>query len=138
VSRSRSSGLYQTFRTRVVGRVAAQLCLFLLMTNLLAPLAWSTAQAGGGSDGFALCHAASAATSDRDAPAGHPNNQAIPHCPLCLVFGGNVWAPPSSAPEVLRAARLQDGSRPAAEDDGRPLGDILRLRPGPRAPPASA
>jgi hypothetical protein len=137
VTRKRSSGLCRLFRTRAIGRVAVQLCLFLLMANLVAPLAWAT-QAGGSSHGFVLCHTTSdGTTSDRNLPAGQPDDQMVPHCPLCLVFGGSVWVPPSTTAEIVRAALPREDAS-LRRDDDQPRGQTLRLRPSPRAPPASA
>jgi hypothetical protein len=138
VTRKRASGLCRLFRRRAIGRVAVQLCLFLMMANLIAPLAWATAQGGVASDGFVLCHVSpGSATSDRDLPADHQNDSVIPHCPLCLVFNGSVATPPSGAPEIVQTASFR-GDAPLVADDARPHGQTLRLHPSPRAPPASA
>jgi hypothetical protein len=139
LTRKRSSGLCRLFRTRAIGRVAVQLCLFLLMANLIAPLAWATAHGGASSDGFAICHTATdEADSGRAQPADHQHDQMVPQCPLRLVFSGSIRVPPSSAPEILRAARFRAHDEPPVGDDSQPRRQTLRLRPNPWAPPASA
>jgi hypothetical protein len=131
----RSSGLCRLFRTRAIGRVAVQLCLFLLLADLVAPLAWATAQSK--SDGFAFCHVLDHGTAPGlDVPADHSHDSMVPHCPLCLVFGSSVWAPPADAPEILRTALLDRGDPPAADIE-LPRGEPRGLRPSPRGPPAS-
>lgn len=139
MTRKRSLGLCRLFRTRAIGRVAVQLCLFLLMANLVAPLAWATSHGGASTDGFVLCHAVTpGGTADRDQPADHQNDQMMPQCPLCLVYGGSIWVPPSSAPEIVRSSRFGDESEPEAADDDPRSGQPFRLRPSPTGPPASA
>jgi hypothetical protein len=136
--RKKSFGLCRLFRTCAIGRAAVRLCLLLLMANLVAPLAWGTAQGGASLDGFALCHAAAGeSSSDQGQPADHRNASVVPHCPLCRVHGGGVWLPPSSVPEILRTAQLSEDRPPIVAGD-RPRGRTIRLRPSPRAPPVSA
>jgi hypothetical protein len=131
-------GSCRLFRTCAIGRAAVQLCLFLLMANLVAPLAWVAAQGGAPSDGFVLCHAAAGETSsDQGQPADHRNASVVPHCPFCLAYGGLAWVPPASVPEILQTAQLSEDHPPIDPGD-RPRGRTIRLRPSPRAPPVSA
>jgi hypothetical protein len=120
-------------RTRALPRAIARLCLATLLVNLFVPIAWASLLPSAEAATVA-CHEA----TDGGAPA-HPGHSdpgdRTPHCPLCVLFGGTLWAPPGSAATLV-------GVAPAPADAPRltasPAPALPRaLRPSPRAPPAS-
>lgn len=126
-------GIRRWYATHAVARV----CLLALTLNLYAPVAWAALMPAAGTDSAPTCH--EMAPAPEHAPATPPSGDAqglIPHCPLCVLFGGTSWAPPANAPVVIIAeARGVAAAPPVVAIPDAPR--RLTLRPSPRAPPSS-
>jgi hypothetical protein len=128
-----STSLHGWVRTRALPRVIARLCLAALILNLFAPIAWATLLPP--ADPVA---APCAEPADRG--AHHPASQSDPadlaaHCPLCVLFGGTLWAPPVSIAALPHVAAAREPVALQATDTAPAL--PRTLRPTPRGPPAA-
>jgi hypothetical protein len=130
-------GICRWFRGRTLPRVTAHLCAVALLLNLFAPILWAVAAPPAGVDAPILCHdvgSADGATQPGD-PA-KPSADHVPHCPLCVLFGGTAWAPPATGLAMVAAApRRSTTIAVRGETPSAPLPNTLR--PSPRGPPAS-
>lgn len=130
-----ASGICQWFRTRTLARVVAKLCLAVMLANLFAPIAWATAASSPAAEPLPACHEPAPDEHPGHAQAQSNENGLTPHCPLCVLFGGTLWAPPVTT--VATVAMSRDVCDTRTSDLGRPVQVLpATLRPSPRAPPA--
>ena len=133
---TRSPGICHWFRTRAIPRAVARLCLAAMLLNLFVPIAWAAALPPPDPDSVPICH--DPAPDEQPAhPASHSNDPRglIAHCPLCVLFGGTTWAPPTNAAAIIATDRSITVAVPGGADELF-LSLPPRLRPNPRAPPA--
>jgi hypothetical protein len=127
-----SPGICHWFRERALPRVTARLCALVILLNMFAPFVWAVAAPSPDADAAPACHdiAPVDAANHSKPAAGH-----VPHCPLCVLFGGTAWAPP-----IVVAVTLAVAPGHAAPVSIAPVRLSIRLpstlRPSPRAPPA--
>jgi hypothetical protein len=129
-----SSGL---FRGGLFGPFAARLCLFAILFNQFAPFSEIAAYRAAPADEPFICHYAAGEAPGRHGPPANPHERLAPHCPLCLLFGGTLWAPPGAAPELAYTASEIPGALRAGEHH-LPAALAQNLSGRPRGPPASA
>lgn len=136
MSGGRSFGLHR-FRRHAIRRAVARLCLIVITLNLVAPIAWAAA-AGPTADFAAvpICHGVTPGEQPfgSQSDADHKGSL-IPHCPLCVLFGGTVWAPAAAVPVALINLPSRAAPTPVIRAPV-PVVAPDSLRPGPRAPPA--
>jgi hypothetical protein len=128
-------GICRWFRDRRLPRVTARLCAVALLLNLFAPILWAAAAPAADLETTILCHGVGPA--DGTTPPGDPatpSAEYVPHCPLCVLFGGSVWAPPTTASVMLVVAPRHTVTM-AMHRDAAPAPLPTTLRPSPRAPP---
>ncbi|MGE5547006.1 MAG: DUF2946 family protein [Solirubrobacterales bacterium] len=114
--------------------ILSWLCLLAIVVNLSAPLTMIAA-AGADALNASICHSSGSEQPSSDqSPASKPGTA---NCPLCLLFSGTIWAPPTVAAVPVQLARsVGEVIRPAQPD--LPGRASVALRPASRAPPVSA
>ncbi len=128
-------GICRWFRDRRLPRVTALLCAVALTLNLFAPILWAVAAPAAGADAAILCHDAGPADgATQPGDPATPSADHVPHCPLCVLFGGSAWAPPTATLGVF-AAPPQRGATIVVPPETSPVSLPTTLRPSPRAPP---
>jgi hypothetical protein len=133
----RPSELFGWLGARGFIRVVARICLAGLILSLLAPIGWAAfASAPGDAAAAPSCHEVMPESPAPAAPASHDAQGLIPHCPLCVLFGGTSWAPPISAPVTIAVGAVVTTTVLAVFDTF-DAPRRLTLRPSPRAPPSS-
>jgi hypothetical protein len=128
-------GICRWIRDRRLPRVTALLCAVALTLNLFAPILWAAAAPQVGADAAILCHDPGPADGATH-PGGpaKPSADQAPHCPLCVLFGGSAWAPPTVPLGVLADAPPRRATIAVHRETSLvPL--PTTLRPSPRAPP---
>jgi hypothetical protein len=129
-------GVCRWFRGRRLPRVTAHLCAVALLLNLFAPILWAAAAPEASLDAPILCHDTGAANGTKlPVDPAKPSADHVPHCPLCVLFGGTAWAPPVAAADVLADAPQRSATIAVYREISLvPL--PATLRPSPRAPPS--
>lgn len=134
MSCARSPGIRHKCRTKALFRAVAWLCCVAITLNLFVPIAWAAASPLS-DDGLAICHYQAPDQRPAD-PGSQPGRTDgfVPHCPLCVLFGGTMWAPPVGAAIGVTVVTAVETVTPAS-----PIERIAplptTLRPSPRAPP---
>jgi len=130
-----SFGVCCWVRTGAIPRVAAWLSLVAIVCNLFAPIVWAATSATPGGAAVPLCHEVVPELPPAPLPAHSSDSQGlVPHCPLCVLFGGTAWAPPVAGDAVVAIHPFLVRTGFAGES---PLVLPPRptLRPSSRAPP---
>jgi hypothetical protein len=131
---SERSGGLPSVRNTAFGRVAAYLCVLGISLNMFAPLAWVASHPGAVYDADSFCQGRTAGdVHSGPAPTG-PAGDFATHCPLCLVFGGTIWAPPSEPPAAALFAPPTNAAATSPIDRPQRAASA-HFRPNPRAPP---
>jgi hypothetical protein len=122
------------FRAATGGRDTVWLCLLVILFNLLGPVSWVAAHQTEQDGSFICLAAGSGAAHDGSAAGSTTDGHAVVHCPLCLMLGGAVHAPPANAPVLaLLTSELPAGFEFARHQP--PASRPLHWRPDPRGPP---
>ena len=131
-----SFGVCRWVRTGTVPRVAAWLTLAAIVLNLFAPIAWAATLPTPGGTAVPLCHELAPDVPPAPLPVHSSDSRAlVPHCPLCVLFGGTAWAPPVAADAAVGVIHPFFGRAGFAGESPLVLPPRPTLRPSPRAPP---
>jgi hypothetical protein len=130
-----SFGVCCWVRTGAIPRVAAWLSLVAIVANLFAPIAWAARFPTPGAAAVPTCHEVAPDVPPVPLPVHSGDSQGlVPHCPMCLLFGGTAWAPPVACDAGFGIHPSFDRASFAGESR-LALPPRPSLRPSPRAPP---